>query len=145
VLLLALLLRGEAKRGFQAVAQSSRGGHTGAVIPILRTSLVAALVAGVLAAGGCSSSPRCPPGASCPAVAPRVIFTPTINGKTAVLRKNGHIHSHRVRPGENLVIQLSRVDRDPRLRLTLRDPVSGGERLRSGLGWTPVKVLLAVR
>ncbi len=74
---------------------------------VLRTSLVAALVAGVLAAGGCSSSPRCPPGASCPAIAPRVTFIPTINGEFFALRKDGHVPSYRVRPGEYLVMRVA--------------------------------------
>jgi hypothetical protein len=69
--------------------------------------VVAALVAGVLAAGGCSPSPRCPPGASCPAIAPRVTFIPTINGKSAVPRKDGHVPSYRVRPGEYLVMRVT--------------------------------------
>jgi hypothetical protein len=34
---------------------------------------------------------------ACLAVAPRVTFTPTINGKPAVLRKDGHVPSYRVR------------------------------------------------
>jgi hypothetical protein len=71
-----------------------------------RISLVVALAAGVLAVVGCSSHPRCPPGASCPAVAPGVAFTPTINGKTAVPGKDGHAPSYRVRPGENLVMRV---------------------------------------
>jgi hypothetical protein len=72
-----------------------------------RISLVAVLAAGVLAAVGCSSPPRCPPGASCPAVAPGVIFTPTINGKTAVPRKDGHVPGYRVRPDEHLVMRIA--------------------------------------
>jgi hypothetical protein len=77
------------------------------VIPILRASLVAALVAGVLAAGACSPPPRCPPGASCPPIVPRVTFTPTINGKSYAPRKDGHVPSYRVRPGEYLVVRLA--------------------------------------
>ena len=77
------------------------------MIPILRTSLVVALAAGVLGVGGCSSSPRCPPGASCPAIAPRVTFIPTINGKSAVLRKDGHVPSYRVRSGEHLIMRVT--------------------------------------
>jgi len=61
--------KGQARLAGRGLKQ--RGRSYGAAIPILRTSLVAALVAGVLAAGGCSSSPRCPAGASCPSIAPR--------------------------------------------------------------------------
>lgn len=61
-----------------------------------------------LAAGGCSSSPRCPPGASCPPLPlPRVTFTPAINGKPAVPRQDGHVPSYRVRPGEYLVMSVA--------------------------------------
>ncbi len=77
------------------------------MIPVLRTSLVAALVAGILAAGGCSSSPRCPPGASCPPIVPKVTFTPAINGKPPALRKDGHVPSYRGRPGEDLVMRVT--------------------------------------
>jgi hypothetical protein len=66
--------------------------------PDPRASLVAALVAGVLAAGACSSPPHCPPGASCPAIVPRVTFTPAINGKSYAPRKDGHVPSYQVRP-----------------------------------------------
>jgi hypothetical protein len=61
------------------------GGQCGVGIAVLRTSLAAALVAGVFAAGGCSASPPCPPGASCPPPPmPEVRFIPTINGKSVV-------------------------------------------------------------
>lgn len=61
------------------------------------------------AAAGCSPSlsARCPPGASCPAIAPRVTFTPAINGKTAVLRKDGHVPRYRVRSGEPLMMRVT--------------------------------------
>ena len=76
--------------------------------PVLRTSLVAALVAGVLAAGGCSSSPRCPPGAPCPPPPlPKVTFTPTINGVSFALRKDGHVPRYRARPGQTLVMRVA--------------------------------------
>jgi hypothetical protein len=75
---------------------------------VLRASLVAASLAGVLAAGGCSSSPRCPPGASCPPPSlPRVTFIPTIDGKSAVPRKDGHVPRYRVRSGEYLVMRVA--------------------------------------
>jgi|HubBroStandDraft_3_1064219.scaffolds.fasta_scaffold161593_2 hypothetical protein len=87
--------------------RSGEAGHAGAVNPVLRTGLAVALVVGVFAVGGCSSSPRCPGGASCPATAPRVVFTPTINGKSAPHRKDGHVPSYRVRPGEYLVMRVA--------------------------------------
>lgn len=75
---------------------------------VLRASLVAVTLAGVLAAGGCSLPQRCPPGASCPPPPlPRVTFVPTINGQTAVLRKDGHVTSYRVRSGEYLVMRVA--------------------------------------
>ncbi len=43
-------------------------GHTGAVILVLRTSLVATLATGVLAVGGCFSSPYRPSGSTFPGV-----------------------------------------------------------------------------
>ena len=78
-------------------------GRTGDVCLVLRTGLVAALVAGVLAAGGCSPSPRCPANAPCPAIPLRVTFTSVINGKPAAA---GHGSSYRVRPGEQLVMRV---------------------------------------
>jgi hypothetical protein len=89
------------------VTQRGAAPHTGAVMLVLRTSLVAALVAGVLAAGGCSSSQRCPPGASCPATVPKVTFTPTINGVSFALRKDGHVPRYQGRPGETLVMRVA--------------------------------------
>jgi hypothetical protein len=71
------------------------------VIAVLRASLVAVLVAGVFAASGCSSSPGCLPGASCPAPPlPRVQFIATINGKSAM-------PTYRVHPGEYLVMRVA--------------------------------------
>lgn len=62
----------------------------------------------VLAAiAGCSSSPRCPPGASCPASVPRVTFIPTINGQTAVLSKDGHVPQYHVRSGASLIVRVT--------------------------------------
>jgi hypothetical protein len=47
-----------------------------------RASLVAMVLAGALAAGGCSSALPCPSGASCPSMAPfKVTFTVTVNGR----------------------------------------------------------------
>ncbi len=73
----------------------------------LRTGLVTTLVAAVLAAGGCSAAPRCPPGASCPAAAPAVTFVPTINGVSLAPRTDGHLPSYRVRPREHLVMRVA--------------------------------------
>jgi len=76
----------------------------------LRASLAAALLTGALAAGGCSSAPppSCPPGALCPAPpAPPVIFTTTINGRTAARPLAGPVPSFPIRPGEHLVMQVA--------------------------------------
>lgn len=86
---------------------SSRTGHTGAVISVLRAGPVAALVTGALAVGGCSSPPRCPPGASCPASAPEVTFIPAVNGVSFAPRKDGHVPRYRVRPGDYLVMRIA--------------------------------------
>ena len=50
---------------------AAEAGHTGSVIPVLRASVGAAVLAGVLAAGGYSPSlsSGCPPGAPCPETA----------------------------------------------------------------------------
>jgi hypothetical protein len=66
-----------------------------------------AVILTALAAGGCSSPPRCPPGASCPAIAPKLTLTPTIDGKSAAVRKDGHVPSYRVRPGQDLVMHIA--------------------------------------
>jgi len=76
-------------------------------VTVLRAGLAAALAMGVCAVGGCSSPLRCPPGASCPAIAPRVVFTPTINGVSFPPRKDGHVPRIRVHPGEHLVIHVT--------------------------------------
>lgn len=74
------------------------------MISVLRTSLVAAMAGGVIAAGGCSSATRCPPGAPCPPPPlPRVTFATTINGKPG----EGRIPRYRVRSGENLVMRVA--------------------------------------
>ena len=73
----------------------------------MRIGLVTALAAGVLAAGDCASDPRCPPSASCPAIVPRVAFIPTINCVSFAPRKNGHVPSYRIRPGEHLAIRVA--------------------------------------
>lgn len=69
---------------------------------------VSAGVAAVAAVSGCASPPRCPPGASCPAViAPKVTFIPAVHGQAVVLRKNGHALRYRVRSGEQLAVRIT--------------------------------------
>lgn len=64
------------------MAPGAVAGHTSGVMGVVRAGLVAAVLTGVLGAGGCSPSPRCPAGASCPLAAPfRVTFTVTVNGR----------------------------------------------------------------
>jgi hypothetical protein len=88
--------------------RSGEAGHTGVMRLILRTGPIVALLAGAFAAAGCSSPSRCPPGASCPPPPlPRVTFTPTVNGKVAARRKDGHAPSYRVRPGEHLAMTVA--------------------------------------
>ena len=58
-------------------------------------------------AGGCSSPSRCPPGASCQAIVPRVTFVPTVNGLSFAPRKDGHVPRFRVRSGEHLVMRVA--------------------------------------
>jgi len=72
---------------------------------VVRASLAAAVLAGVLAAGGCSPAPRCPAGASCPATAPfRVTFTVTLNGRPASPSRN--LPRLDVRAGQLVVINV---------------------------------------
>jgi hypothetical protein len=88
--------------------RSGEAGHTGVMSLILRIGPIAALLAGVFAAAGCSSSLRCPSGASCPPPPlPRVTFIPTVNGKSAAPREDGHVPSYRVRPGEHLAMTVA--------------------------------------
>jgi hypothetical protein len=64
------------------MAPGAVAGHTGGVMGVVRAGLVAAVLTGVLGAGGCSPSPRCPAGASCPSALPfKVTFTVTVNGR----------------------------------------------------------------
>lgn len=58
-------------------------------------------------AGGCSSPSRCPPGAPCPAIVPRVTFVPTVNGVSFAPRNDGHVPSFQVRSGEHLVMRVT--------------------------------------
>ena len=80
-------------------------GHTGGVMGMVRASLVAAVLAGVLAAGGCSPAPRCPAGASCPATVPfKVTFTVTVNGR--VPSPSRILPRFNVRPAQLLAINV---------------------------------------
>lgn len=81
-------------------------GHTGSVIRILRASLVTALLLPLLAASGCSTSARCPPGASCPSSGPRLTYVLTINGHSVPLTKNGEAPRIQVRPGQHVLIKV---------------------------------------
>ena len=86
-------------------ARGAVAGHTGGVKGVVRASLVAAVLAGVLAAGGCSASPRCPAGASCPPVVPfRVTFTVTANGRPSSPSRN--LPRLNVRAGRLVVINV---------------------------------------
>jgi hypothetical protein len=80
-------------------------GDTGLVIPVLRACLVAAFLAGVLAAGGCTSS-GCD-GACAPSIGPQLTYVMTVNGQSASLLKYGHVPSYHVGPGERLVIRVA--------------------------------------
>jgi len=72
---------------------------------LVRAGLVAAVLAGVLAAGGCSSSPRCPAGALCPAAVPfRVTFTVTADGRPSSPSRN--LPRLNVRAGRLVVINV---------------------------------------
>ena len=83
--------------------------HTGAVSLVLRTALVAMVVAGVLAVAGCSSPPAC--AAAAGSCAPRIVrwppFVTTVNGRSAVRTPVGPVPRFRVRPGERLVMQVA--------------------------------------
>ena len=72
---------------------------------VIRASLLAVVLAGVLAAGGCSSAPRCTSGALCPAAAPfRVTFTVTANGRPSSPSRN--LPRLNVRAGRLVVISV---------------------------------------
>ena len=81
------------------------------MVPILGASLIAAVLAGILTASGCSSPPggvRCPPGASCPEVLPfRVSFAMTVNGRAASLPRDGSPPRFSVQAGQHLVINVA--------------------------------------
>ena len=87
------------------VVPGAVAGHTGSVMRAVRASLVTAVLAGALAAGGCSPAPRCPAGASCPAAAPfRVTFTMTVNGRPSSPSRN--LPRLNVRTGRLVVISV---------------------------------------
>jgi hypothetical protein len=96
---------------------------------VVRASLVAVVLAGVLAAGGCSSSPRCPGGASCPAVVPfRVTFTVTANGRPSSPSRN--LPRLNIRAGRlvviNVVVSVPRRARVSALWLGISTGTVGG-------------------
>ena len=84
-------------------------GHTGGVIPVLRASLVAVALAGVLVASGCSAAPfGCRPGASCSFHPPfELTFGMTVNGQFASFSGEGNWPSYSVRAGQPLVINVA--------------------------------------
>ena len=70
--------------------------------------MVSALLLAVLGGGGCSASPRCPAGASCPASAgPRLTYVLTVNGHSVPGGRDGAAPRIRVRPGERLHIDVA--------------------------------------
>jgi hypothetical protein len=72
---------------------------------VVRASLAGALLAGVLAVGGCSSTRRCPAGAACPAAAPfKVMFTVTVNAR--VPSSSRILPRFSVRPAQLLAINV---------------------------------------
>ena len=87
-------------------AQPPSPSYPAGVRAVIRASLVAAVLAGVVAAGGCSSAPRCPAGASCPAAVPfRVTFTVAVNGRPAAPSRN--LPRLKVRAGRLVVITVA--------------------------------------
>jgi hypothetical protein len=83
--------------------------HTGVVSPILRTGLVARWWQ-VSSRRAAALRPRAArPGAKHPMIAPEVAFIPTINGKTAVPRRDGNVPSYRVRSGESLMMRVTMI------------------------------------
>lgn len=87
------------------MAPGAVAGHTSGVRAVIRPSLAAAVLTGVLAAGGCSSSPLCPAGASCPAAVPfRVTFIVTVNGRVPSPSRN--LPRFSVRPAQLLAINV---------------------------------------
>lgn len=78
------------------------------MIGVLRASVAAAFLLALLAAGGCSTSaPRCPPGASCPASEPRLTYVLTVNGRNVPPVKDGQAPRVKVRPGQQVLIEVA--------------------------------------
>jgi hypothetical protein len=66
-------------------------------------ALACVVLAGALAAAGCSGSLRCPSGASCPAPsAPILMYQMAINGQAASYAGEGTQPHYHIRPGERL-------------------------------------------
>jgi hypothetical protein len=76
------------------------------VIRILRASLVTAGLLPLLAASGCSTSARCPPGESCPSSGPQLTYVLTINGHSVPRTENGEAPRIQVRPGQHVLIKV---------------------------------------
>ena len=73
-----------------------------------RAGLVSALLVAVLAVGGCSASPRCPAGASCPAsLPPGPAYLLTVNGHSVPAGRDDALPRIRVAPGQPLVIDVT--------------------------------------
>jgi hypothetical protein len=94
-----LLIRG--------LAIASAVDDTGPVSRTLRASLPTALLLPLLAASGCSASPRCPPGASCPSAGPSLTYVLTVNGHTVSFPANGEAPRIRVRAGQQVRINVA--------------------------------------
>ena len=76
------------------------------IVSRIWSGVVAVVFAAVMVVG-CASSPRCPPGASCPPPAPPgVTFAPTINGHTVPARTGTHVPTYRIRSGESLAMRV---------------------------------------
>lgn len=74
---------------------------------VLRASLVSTILLALPAAGGCSSTSRCPPGASCPSSGPRLTYVVTVNGHSVPPVKNGEAARIPVRPGQQVRIRVA--------------------------------------
>ena len=84
-----------------------RPGHTGPVTRVLRAGLATVFLSSLLAASGCSPSARCPAGASCPPVLPRLTYVLTVNGHPVPQARNGGSPRVPVRPGQHVLIKVA--------------------------------------
>jgi hypothetical protein len=76
-------------------------------MPVLWAAPAAAILAGIIAAGGCSSSPSCGNMACPPAVAARLGYAITVNGRSASLHWHGQPPGFPARPGQRLHITVA--------------------------------------